>query len=711
MGLCRVRHPVSMNPNAKPYVPKAARLGRRQVPRNLSIGQTKAFRISVDPNSENVHGAAAAFVLYGLIRGYPAQEAARTYLALVVLLKAAMESRIDLLKTAPRLWWQVTNALTPKSVHVRGQEIRYDWNMGNFSVNNVPSLGGVIFGVPLNSDTNGLYNLNVAAVTVPTENEAADLAANLWATYDEAHKVTEHVNDYIYDVGAFAYKIKIQDPSSVDVFSTQYGINASEAPHRSWFAYCGFGLSTASALPFRIPKYFSSTQGSSLQYIGARLHYPMLMQRSHNMTRINFRMFDLENVILKCTRALNDTRDKLEGAGRPQTTNNFIPDAYWGTIGGTSGLAVIDINLYALHNLLNVIGALASLSATWAGVVANGTASIATGTNLILPEMNETFAAPAWIAEVMGQMHPVYARRNDMLQVPVPVISDDFIPFFRTGFGAYFNTTTTMPTYGGNNLDLLNSQIGGQVVQIMNGPTIFTNRSSVMEADQIYNNQLDMKSVVPVIAPLRSRNVFRTRLLNGSFVKNTEKIVQLFDYIGTDRAAVKKFLAYLEAKKEVKAPFRTSPITSILPTVGMACAEPVPTDYPDDQLCVPVALFESPTVALNNQRLIAEDIETMITPLNAVIGYGITQFGICSSYTSDPNNDTKTDVMKAVTCDVDPVEIIDKFDPLVDLLPPAMRGAAKIAQKVAKAVAPAVKKAVQKGRERRQRKREAKKAN
>lgn len=662
----------------------------------------------MDPNSENVHGAAAAFVLYGLTRGYPAQDAAKTYLGLVVLLQAAMNSRIDLLKVAPRLWWQLTNALTPKTARVNGQEIRYDWNMANFNINNVPSIGGVILGIPLNPDTNGLYNINVAAVAVPTEEEAADLAANLWATYDQAHVVMERVDDYIHDVGAFAYKGKVQDPTAVDVFSTQYGVNASEAPIRSWFGFCGFGLSSAAALPFRIPKYFHATQGSALQYIGARLHYPMLLNRKYNMTRINFRMFDLENVILKATRALNDTRDKLEGAQRPQTEAGKVPDAYWGKIGNTTGLAVIDVNLYALHIMLLATGALSSLSACWAGVTANGVSSIATGTNLIYPQMNNTLSAPAWIVETMSQLHPVHASRNNMLHIPVPVISDDFIPFYRTGFTDYFNPTTTMATYGGNNLDLLNSQIGGQVVQLCNGPALTPNRSSVMECDQIYSNQLDLKSAAPVIAPLRSMNIVKSRLLNGSFVKNADRFNEFFTFLGSDRAAVKKFMAYLEQKKEIKAPFRTSPLVSPLPIVGESCAMDIKTDNPDQLLCVPIAIFESPAVALNHQRLITEDIDTQITPNNFTVGYGITQFGVCSGYTSDPNNDTKTDVMRIAITEVSPEEIIDKLDPLVDLLPPRVRAVAKVAQKVVKAVAPAIKKAVDNGRARRQKRKEAK---
>jgi len=669
------------------------------------IGNASSFKLSVDPNSPNVHGAAAAFVLYGLTMGFESYKAARTYLGLVVLLKAAMEGQRDKIKIAPRLFWQVCNALAPKEANYKRQTIKFDWNMANFSVNNVPNIGGVTFGVPLNTDQDGLYKLDVSAVTVPTVEEASDYASELWSLYPPAHKPIERVDDYIRDVSAFAYKVPVISPQATDTFTTQYGINALEVPISSWFGFCGFGLSTAEAIPIRVPRFFRATQGSALQYIGSRLHYPMLLNRKHNLTRINFRTLNMEEIIIKAARSLGDVREKLEAAGRPQTQPYETPDAYSGKFGTDATHPVIDINLFAIHRLLNVLSAIACLSGTWAGVFANGLSSMATGTCLILPDMNAAYSDCAWMIEVMRQMHPVFASHNDMLHVPVPCISDDFIPFFRAGFGAYFDSTgATMPTYGGNNLDLLNGQIGSQAVQLMNGPSLSTNRTALNEADGFYSNMLSLQLAVPEIAPLRSYNIVRTRLLNSSFERNVDQLMRFFAHVRSDKARIKKFIEWYTDKErlmKIRAPFRTSPLVSGLPVVGDTAAMEIQSNGADNQLAIPVALYESPTVALHNQRLVSEDTESMIIPNNVSNGYGIQQLGISSNYSGDPNNEKPTEVMALAVTEVTPEQIIDKLDPLVDLLPPRIRTVAKLTQKVVKAAVPAIQAAVQRGKERR----------
>lgn len=698
---------MSMNPRARSFVSGK----QRRAPMPVVLGTASTFQLSVDPNSTNVHGAAAAFVLYGLTKGFAARLAGSAYLSVVVLLKAAMEGQQNRLKVAPRIWWQVVNALTPKEIVVKGQTIKYDWNMGNFSINTTPGIGGVLLGAPQPSDTAGLFNISQAPVPIPTIEQATDEVSALFASYDKVHAMIPPVDDYIRDVGAFAYKVGIQDPSSSDIYTTQYGICASESPIRSWFGFCGFALQTGAALPFRIPRFFTGTNGSALQYIGLRLHYPKLMDRRFTMSRILFRTVDIGTVFTKHTKMLTEMKQKLNEAGRPQSTpavDGLLPDAYYGYEGNDQVGPSIDFNLAVLHHLLNFSGAFIATSACWAGVVANGLSSISTGTNLILPGMNETFSDSAWIVESMSQLHVVFNPRNNMIHVPVPTISDEFISFARTAYANTYDVTLN-PNYGGINLDLLNSTIGASTVQLMNGPSFFSDRTNCMNADNSYNMQNRQKSAVPLIANLRSAAAVRTRMLNSSFLKSDDTLRQYFAYRRIEKKRIEAFLEWRSKHRDgIKAPTRQSPITEGLPIAGDTYAMAPRSDYPDDQLVLPVALYESPDIALNHQRLISEDTNSKTVPNNVTQLYGIQQDGVASNYSSDPNNDAVTKVIAVSTSAVDPDEIIDALDPLVDMLPPRMRMIAKGAQAVAKKVAPAIQKAVQKGKERRQRRKEAK---
>jgi len=692
---------MSLNPNSKTFRPKAV---QRQSPRSLAIGTANAFRLSVDPNSQNVHGAAAAFVLYGLTRGYPSLNAPGTYLSLVVLLKAAMQSQMNRLKVAPRIWWQLVNALTPKNIIVKGQDIRYDWNMANFSVNNVPSLGGVILGPVLTQSTQGLYNVDVSAYPIPSVDEAADTVANLFSIFDTGHPLISPVDDYKYDVGCFAYKSPVSNPNLVDTFGSSYGVNASEAPLLSWFAYCGFAKSTGEAISLRIPRYFTGTQGSALQYIGLRLHYPVLMNKKYNFTRINFRSIDVMSVIDKHTQMLIDVKQKIFDSARPQVTlppTNQLPDAYYGYQGEQPIGPIADVNLALLHRLHNFICAFSTLSATWGGTVANGLSAIATGTNLILPDMQSSFSESAWVVEAMSQLHPVYNPRNNMIHVPVPTISDDYVIFFRQAFSGTYSQTAPPPNYGGMNLDLLNSQIGGQVVCLISGPTLYEDRQAIMTMDAEYDAQISLMACAPRISPLRSGNMARTRMLNGSFLLKEDGLKRFLEYKKVEKTVMRKILdRYLE-KKNVKAPSRTSPILEGLPVLGDTSAIVQKSDVPDDFLCVPVALYDSSPEALVYQRLISEDTDAKHIPNSVSQIYGVQQVGIASMYSSDPNNDTKSDVMTVSRSDVTPDEIIAVLDPLVDLLPPRAKAVAKVGQKIVKAIAPPIQNLVKKGRARR----------
>jgi len=369
----------------------------------------------------------------------------------------------------------------------------------------------------------------------------------------------------------------------------------------------------------------------------------------------------------------------------------------------------VDFNLAILHRLLNFMGPMIATSACWGGVVANGLSSVTTGTNLILPDLNESFTDSAWLVESMSQLHVLFNPRNNMLNIPVPCISDEFVPFART---AYPNTYPFIasPGYGGVNLDILNSSIGGNIVQLMNGPQFFVDRNVLQNADNSYNNQNRQRSAVPVIAELRSAAGVRTRMLNSSFLKTEETMRQYFSYRKIDKKRVEAYFEASSKYKELrlKAPVRQSPITEGLPITGDTYAMEPKGDYPDDQLILPIALYASPEIALNQQRLISEDTNSKIVPNGIVQLYGVQQDSIASNYSADPNNDAVTKVVAIATSDIDPEQIIDALDPLIDFLPPRIKVIAKGAQAVAKKVAPAIQKAVKNGRERRQKRREAK---
>lgn len=699
---------------SKEFVPKYKKQ-MRHAPHSLVVGTSQSFRLSVDPYSENVHGAAAAFVLYGLSRGYPSAKAGSTYLALVVLLKAAMEGQINQLKLAPRLWWQVTNALTPKSTRSKGQEIRYDWNMATFNINSVPNLGGVILGPVQTSSTGGLSNINVNAIAIPSVNAAADSAMDLFAAFDEAHKSVPIVDDYKFDVSAFAYKQPLVPSPNADTFRTQYAVSLSEAPIRSWFGYCGFASSTGEGISFRTPRFFLSSQGSALQYIGARLHYPQMMHRKFNMTRLNFRSIDVSQVLDRHTKMLQFVKTKLIQAERSEVSNKLLPDAYYGNRNDQTGYFIPTQNLAILHHILNACGSYFAMSALWAGVVANGLSAMATGTNTVLPNLNQTLADSAWIVEEMSQLHPVFNQRNNMLHVPVPCISEDYIQYFRTTFADYYETTSTFcPDYGGAALDLLNSAIVGTIVSLVNGPSLHEDRVALGEIDQLYQGQNPQVSSSPKISPLRCGNVVRTRIVNGSFLFSAENYKKIFAYQRVrDGKAVERFLAFMEEKKEMraklKAPVRTSPLIQPLPVIADTSAIALENPQVEDQLTVPIAVYDSVSEGVAAQRLISEDIEVKIVPEGYVQIQEIQQFALSGAYAGDANNDTKTDVIRqAVRDQVDPEEIINGLDPLIELLPPRLRMIGKVAQKVAKTVAPAIQKAVQNGRRRRQEKKERK---
>lgn len=697
-----------MNKEAKPFYPGGNR--NRKSPHSLVVGSSKTFRLSIDPHPETVHGAAAAFVLYGLTKGYDSGLAASAYVSLVVLLEAAMRGQVNQLKVAPRLWWQLVNALAPKATRSKGQSIQYDWNMTNFAVNPVPNLGGVIFGPVQGGVTGGFNDINVNAVGIPQISAASDVAGGLFAVFDEAHKVMPPVDDYKFDVSAFAYKIPLVSNGGVDVYRTSYGVNAHEVPIRSFFGFCGFAQSTAERIPFRLPRFFLSSQGSALQYLGIRLHYPKMMDRRFTMTRINFRTMDISAVTDKHTKMLQFVKTKLIQAERTETSNKLLPDAYYGFQNDGAGYFIPTVNLAIVHHLLNACGGHIALAACWAGTVANGLSAMAVGTNLVVPNLNTKGTDSSWLIEEMSQIHPVFNPRNNMVHIPVPCISEDYIQYFRTIFMDYYETTSSScPDYGGTALDLLNSTIGGNYVQLVNGPTLFEDRGNLTEIDQLYQALNPMVGAEPKISPLRIGNIVRSRLVNGSFINSADNLRKIFTFQRLkDMKAGERLIDYLADKKRVgvKAPVRTSPLVQILPVMADTSAIEVVNPQVEDQLNIPISIFSSVEEGVAAQRLIAEDTDVKLLPKDFNQIQEIQSFVVSSAYAGDANNETKTDVISVtMRNDVDPSEIIDGLDPLIDLLPPRVRMVAKVAQKVAKAVAPAVKKMVDNGRARRQRRR------
>lgn len=674
--------------------------GRQQVMSvSLGAGQSDTFKLTIQVNAPSVHAACAAFVLYGLTKGFPAAKAGTAFVALQVVIRASMSGNVDLLKKAPRLWWQWSNAMAPKTVRTRGQTIQYDWDVDTFGINNIPSFAGIELGRPESSTSFDLYDVDNGPVAVPGLQQAADDALELFTSFNAIHPLIERVQDYAYDVSAFAYKIVTAPIVSSDPLKTNYGVSYSEAPIRSWFGFCGFGGSDTTE-GLRFPRFFQSAQGGACNYFGIRLHFPVVMGRKHTLTRIILRSVDVMTVIEKHTRMLQDARSKLTDAGRTQTgpPTGQLPEGYYGVYDNNSTGYTPPVNLAILHRYLNIVSVFSSLAACWAGA-SNGLAAVAVGTNLIDPNNNAGMTESAWVMAATQNLYPVMAKGQNLISIPYPSISEEFVPYFRNAFPDAYAITGN---YGGDQLDLLNSNVAGSPIILTSGPTLFDDRQALSAIDAQYMQMNPQVSSLPVMSVIRVGNPVKSRLIQRFRLDADSSNQRITSLAKMYKVPPERLIQFFSKKTmKGKSANRQSPMTQNTSVVADTSAISLEeSSEVDDLLIVPVTFFEGGN-ALEFQRLAYEDNNVRRYGEKSQPLYAIQQVNQGSQYANDPNNSIVSSVNSFSQSNPEVDQIVDGITPLIDFLPPGVRGVARAVQKVVKAIVPPIQKAVQKGRDRR----------
>jgi len=201
--------------------------------------------------------------------------------------------------------------------------------------------------------------------------------------------------------------------------------------------------------------------------------------------------------------------NNLVNSGRPASAFPVaVPPAY--TVPGG-----VTANLYLLYRYANYIGAMLNNSPCWFGAW-QMYSSIAVGSNNIDPFTYEAQTDAYWSMAATKELRPAYDRQRNVLTVPFPTISDTFVTDDWYTIMITDNAFPNPAAYGGATLDLLNSEVGGTLVCLVNGPTLKDDKGYVKIADGTYGNMVPNSSSIPVNAVSETKAVETTQILTDT---------------------------------------------------------------------------------------------------------------------------------------------------------------------------------------------------
>jgi len=172
-------------------------------------------------------------------------------------------------------------------------------------------------------------------------------------------------------------------------------------------------------------------------------------------------------------------------------------------------------NLALIYRVFNFAASMLSYAAMWFGA-SQRFGAICVGTNNLDPLQTGGLTESFFSIASVRQITPLYNRRSNQVVVPFPVVSDTATATFYAMFQSIalpYYPGTGPPTYGGMNLDLLNSTVGSAVVAWAD-QSLKDAKQAIKEADAAIQNLIPTSSPVSVMSKASTVNVLVTKILS-----------------------------------------------------------------------------------------------------------------------------------------------------------------------------------------------------
>jgi len=329
------------------------------------------------------------------------------------------------------------------------------------------------------------------------------------------------------------------------------------------------------------------------------------------------------------------------------------------------------------------------------------------------------------------------------LTVPVPSVSDQFVPDYYSMFEGYYPSADSAIQFGGDNLDLLNSVVGTTLI-CWGNPILKDFKQIVKAADGYVINQIPNSNPLSVFAAPTTQNVLTQKMVNSSQSSEVAvlKRIAIFRGMNADkfvrdlfnrRNAVRQRkidslgsmpdedgLEVIESKKKkavelakdgfpvriLRAPGIQSPSTlaaQINAVIGEA-------DFGlnavvQNMMQVPIAQYPS----IDAAKIVHKGISSYESGVEGVQSLIMEEFGTANSFVKDPTSmqgsEATQEVLKMSRDIAAAAGMGSQFESVLATAAPIVG----FIQKGLKLAIPAIKNAVVKGRERRAKRRAARK--
>jgi hypothetical protein len=675
--------------------------------------QNQKITIVCIPDQVQLSMVCAAFIQYALTMGFDKSQATQAYMAAQVVLMESMRNAPLPMQKAPRMWWQLLNALQSKTIFYKGADITYKWDMDLVAPDTGVNKFGFRFGAleAGNTPIGGLYTISDTAGVIKDLAISCEQLTSVFEYFGDAHPMIECPLDFCEDVSAFATKTSLfADQNRSDQTKSSYSVCYHEVPIISYWGCCGFAKAppAGSKDSFRVPRFTKFSQGHAGNHVGMRLHFPKFMAKQFVHTTPDFRMYDLGKWFEVDTQMRATMKQMLNNANRTQSdATSSIPDGY----------VNVPMNEAILSRIFNFAAASLMYPAAWFGT-SQTLVAIAAGTNNIDSTLPKGRGEASWSVANQRQLTPLYNRNSNRLIIPVPTISNSIVSELWNLFPNSYNQTDT-DIYGGTRLDILNSMIGSALVSMINGPSARAGFLGVDEIDNTYTAVVQTSPVEPVSVQPDTKKALEQDVLSleGTGRSKSDVMADVFRKFGGKdwERNLRKHLANIENQKSVhasiKSDFRQSP--SLIASVFLGqttCSTFDEGRGLEDNLQGPVTLYEPSAQSITITQLVHEQNHKFVPgDFNTLPVTVIQELMVAGQYATDPNTTHDTQVMSDINRSLDVANQNTRpdwagfFESALSILP----GRLGMAGKMIIPFIPSIKKGVEGIRQRRQQRKDS----
>lgn len=516
--------------------------------RNPLPGQSDQITLNVEVNPDKFVGICASFVLYGLSLGADRLKATSYLGALQVIFKNSMADGSRVLTKAPRIFWIIDNALRPKTVKYKRYTYHYTFD-STFNANTDKNPIGCIFGAS-GEFVDGLVAIDTGSYTLPTLGAAVELAAELFGYFSKRNPLISQVDDFLYDPSIYAWTGGTTQYGAWDYLNSDWHLCALEVPIRSWLGYSGIATRKILNGPNapsgnRIGKFAEYCMGGALHYVGLRLYMPGTLSRRFVKTKISFSPIDMNTWLLAQPELLINQTNRLVASARVEgATPGFEAPDVWKNNG-------VSKNLFLLSRYKNIMNSFTPFACCWASASIQFCAS-AVGTNIIDPiSIQGASDVYANIASTR-ELKPSFDAYENIMVVPYPMVMSDTVAQIWAAYPEFLADSVAPRGYGGTDLDLLNSNISGQIVSLVDGQFLRDDFSLVTRSDNANNQLLPTSSVFPSGDPLATTLVGQALQLVTANPRTSSERDMLLRFFRFARRGEEKGLKALEEYEKLR---------------------------------------------------------------------------------------------------------------------------------------------------------------